>query len=122
MHFFLTLTTLATTSLSLALPQDGGGGAPPFPSNTSAWWYSVSGWPNVPGFCQDNVANGTLQEGVCHCFDYASVGVFQAPKNNCTLTVYLGSDVCGSDAVEFIVSICVFWLVGGWKLLLICVR
>ena len=55
--------------------------------------------------CLDHVANGTLVQGVCTCLDYAGLGVMQSPSNDCSLTVYEGTNVCGADATSKTVSL-----------------
>ncbi|KAK4565732.1 hypothetical protein LTR86_003581 [Recurvomyces mirabilis] len=92
-----TIAALATTAISIAIPQ--GGDSILVPSDTSVWYYQAGGWPNSIE-CLDHVANGTLVEGVCTCLDYAGLGIFQSPSNDCSLTVYEGTNVCGADATS----------------------
>jgi len=103
MRTLITLAVLALSSSALAFPPGrhyfSGGVHPPYPSHTNVSYYYIGGWP-VSDSCLKHDSDGTIEASVCTPLKYASVGIWEVPHNNCTLTVYEGSKTCGRNATK----------------------
>lgn len=97
MHTFAIAAAMASIATALAIPQDTNQLVPP---STVVWYYNIGGWQTDTSVCLDQVANSTLQAGVCTCLGYAGMGIFQAPSNDCSLTMYIGTSRCDGAATS----------------------
>ncbi|KAK3067551.1 hypothetical protein LTR53_015524 [Teratosphaeriaceae sp. CCFEE 6253] len=101
MRVLLTLATLATSISAVPLSPywvTNGGLYPPYPNHTTVSYYEVGGWPVDDTMCLVPAGNGTLHASVCTPVKYNGLGIWMVPHNNCTLTVYEGTETCAGNA------------------------
>ena len=99
------LATLASTISAIAIPQKicteptTGGVSLPWPTEINVKYFQAAAL-SPDDACGMEVASGTLEAEQCKRLCTVSISIAQAPNNNCTFTVFTGTDSCDDGAAE----------------------
>ncbi|EMC94238.1 hypothetical protein BAUCODRAFT_124955 [Baudoinia panamericana UAMH 10762] len=92
------ITALLASTNALPHPQTTGGGSPPpFPPNTTISYYQGSVTDN---HCYMSVGSGIVLLEVCTVLKWSGVRIPHLPGNDCSFTVYHGSNTCDTLSGE----------------------